>query len=247
MTTPSLHTKNLNNLTSIWKLIGQTYKAFSSGSSFEWVDMNSKTWPNRLWLTKPASPQLLDEAIRQLKSTTTSMVLPHYTTIENPTEPMFTSKGFKVAFTQIGMSLQLKNTFSVEKEICLTRVKNRADAELWSTLFEQSFGYFICPETIANTCNAVEYYITSHQTNPIGSLLMHQTGSIVGAHALGIIPQMRKQGFAKSIMQTVINKAIKDNAKIMTLQASDMGKNIYLNLGFKTDFILNNYVLNIEK
>lgn len=246
MTIPTIHNQNIYNLTSIWKLIGQTYHAFSSGSNIEWVDMKTKTWPNRLWLTKPVDPQILDEAIYQIKSTTTNLVLPHFTTKENPTEALFTKKGFTVLFTQIGMSLQLKKTFPIETPTTLKRVKNDADAQLWSALFEQSFGYSICPETIAKTCNTIEYYITYSELTPIGSLLLHQTNSLIGVHALGIIPKMRKQGFAQAIMKTVINQAIKNNTKVMTLQASEMGKNMYLNLGFKTDFILNNYGLNLE-
>lgn len=243
MTTNILQ-ENFNNLTSIWKIIGQNYQAFNIQPEFEWVNMKDKSWPNRLWLTKPVDSYILDKATKLIQSTKTPILLPHYSKKDNDSEKLFIQKGFHISFSQIGMSLNLEHTHKVEKYIDLKPVKNLEDANLWSHLFEQSFGYQICPNTIANTCHNIKYDITSYQNQPIGTLITHQTDSIFGVHALGIIPNKRKQGFADAIMKTIINQAIENQTKVMTLQASEMGKHMYLNLGFKIDFTLNTYAYN---
>ena len=44
-------------------------------------------------------------------------------------------------------------------------------------------------------------------------------------------------------MQTIMNQAKRNGYKHLTLQASDMGKGLYLKLGFQEDFIIRNYQL----
>lgn len=242
MTTTRI-SENINNLTSVWATIGQVYKTYSSRSNFAWVDMKNKTWPNRLWLNQPLSKPLLKEVKQVINSANTEVLIPHISTKTNPTEDVFKSEGFLPVFHQIGMSLELKEQMDEQTKITLKPVTSKAEAEKWSLLFEQSFGYFICSKTIENTCNHINYYISYIDHNPIGTLLLHSTNSIIGAHALGIIPEMRRNGYAEQIMKRIINQAIEDKKTHMTLQASEMGKNIYTKLGFETDFILNTYKL----
>ncbi len=243
MTTQTLYTENINNLTSIWKSIGQIHQAHTSTLNIEWVDMQDKTWPNRLWLTSPVTSKLLEQAKQHLQSTSTQILIPYYSTESEPTETLFNASGFKSLFHQIGMSLKLENPFQVESSVQLKRVNTKEDAKLWSTFFEQSFGYFISPETIANTCHSIEYYITYSGEAPIGTLILHTTNAIIGVHAMGIIPQMRRKGYAEQIMKTIINQAIEQDLDYMTLQASEVGKKVYDKLGFTTDFVLNTYGL----
>ncbi len=65
----------------------------------------------------------------------------------------------------------------------------------------------------------------------------------MGVHSVGIPPEMRRKGYAKQIMKLLINSAVDNACDYMTLQASDMGKNLYLNLGFKEQFTIKNYKL----
>ena len=53
---------------------------------------------------------------------------------------------------------------------------------------------------------------------------------------------MRKRGFAEETMAYILNKAIDNQVEYAYLQASELGKNIYLNMGFVMDFIMRNYI-----
>ncbi len=57
---------------------------------------------------------------------------------------------------------------------------------------------------------------------------------------------MRKRGFAEQIMKRLTNMAVENGSEYVTLQASDMGKNIYLQLGFEEQFVIKNYFLQPE-
>lgn len=241
MTTKHIITDNIDNLTSIWKSIGEIHQSYTEQPHYAWVDMKDKSWPNRLWLQSTATTENIDHCINTIKSTSTEVLLIHPTNKENNTEHLFLEKGFQISFSQIGMSLPLTTSYKLDRQIELKQVKTNAEAKVWSKRFKQAFGYEICPETISKTSGAISYYLCNYESKALGTLILHQTGKVVGAHALGILPEMRKQGFANTIMKTIINQSIENKAEVMTLQASEMGKNIYLNLGFKTDFILNTY------
>lgn len=80
----------------------------------------------------------------------------------------------------------------------------------------------------------------------IGTLTLFQTEKIMGIHGVGVIPEMRKKGFAEEIMKFAINEAIDADAQYAQLQASDLGKDIYRRLGFEDLFLIKNYVLELK-
>ncbi len=52
---------------------------------------------------------------------------------------------------------------------------------------------------------------------------------------------MRRKGYAEQIMKLLINIATEEGVDYMTLQASDMSKNLYLKLGFEEQFTIKNF------
>ncbi len=81
------------------------------------------------------------------------------------------------------------------------------------------------------------------EEKPIGTLTLFQTGNVMGIHGVGVIPEMRKKGFAEEIMKFAINEAIDVGCEYAQLQASALGKGIYTRLGFEDLFLITNYQL----
>jgi len=77
----------------------------------------------------------------------------------------------------------------------------------------------------------------------IGTALLYISNGIAGVHSVGVIPAMRKMGFAEEIMKMLINMSIAGDASFCVLQASKMGIGIYTRLGFKEDFLFTHYHL----
>jgi predicted GNAT family acetyltransferase len=85
-------------------------------------------------------------------------------------------------------------------------------------------------ETLVHNYENVKFYLVHLGEKPIGTLTLFQTGNIMGIHGVGVIPEMRKRGFAEEIMKFAINEAVDANAEYAQLQASPLGKNIYSRL-----------------
>ncbi|WP_073177710.1 GNAT family N-acetyltransferase [Flagellimonas flava] len=113
---------------------------------------------------------------------------------------------------------------------------------------KKAFGYGINPETLAKTWKHIPYYLIFDDREPVGTIILYQTGQVAGVHSLGILPQRRKQGYATEIMKHILNMALDKGATLATLQASEMAKNLYTKMGFSLDFIMTNHCLpTIEK
>lgn len=144
---------------------------------------------------------------------------------------------------QYGMSLELKNNFKPSKDLRLKKAETTNEIGLWCKAFKQAFNYSISEPTLEKTKNTIPYFLVYDNKDLVGTIILYITGNTAGVHSLGIIPEMRKKGYATEIMYQILNQAIKENAKTATLQASEMAKNMYSGMGFSTDFLMHNYQL----
>lgn len=234
--------ENIANLTSLWEKAALSVDGFKSESAFDYALVEGSEWPNRLWFKKTVNQELLDLAIVRLKSLSVNLTVPYWGS-ENGEETMLERNGFNFLFRQVGMSIKLEKRFSEVGNIRLVRVINMTQAIVWGAIFKRSFGYTISSELVLKSKDVIHYYLAFDGEEPIGTFILMQTGSVVGAHALGIPPENRRKGYARRIMKQAINLSIKAGNEFMTLQASDMGLPLYLELGFKEDFIIRNYRL----
>ncbi|WP_448636528.1 GNAT family N-acetyltransferase [Pedobacter panaciterrae] len=138
--------------------------------------------------------------------------------------------------------MHLDQKFNQEQRLTFEQVYQPEQAKTWTDLYPESFKYNINPEILIKTCNQITYYTIYLDKTPIGTVLTMQTENAIGIHGLGIIPQMRKRGFAEETMAYILNKAIDNQLTYAYLQASELGKNIYLNMGFTVDFTMRNYI-----
>ena len=152
-------------------------------------------------------------------------------------------QGFTKLFEQVGMSLKISKPLKTQDNLNIQLVSNNSQTNLWAKLFEMSFGYKIPEEILLETKNEIDYYIAYTQNQAVGTAISYRTNNIMGIHSVGIPPEIRRKGYAEQIMKLLINSAAEDNCDYMTLQASDMGENLYLSLGFKEQFIIKNYKL----
>ena len=114
----------------------------------------------------------------------------------------------------------------------------------WEALFEQAFGYRISPKLLLPNYENGGFFTAYSQGSPIGTCLLHTSGKeVVGIHAVGILPERRSQGLAQQLMHLVLNQSLEQGFAYATLQASTMGKGLYVKLGFQADFLLINYAL----
>jgi len=234
---------NIDNLTSLWEKSGMAYESFFPYSKFNYCFVNNSDWPNRLWFNQSIDNELITLVKEKISSIAIPLTIAYWDTNKNSSLVELESHGFTKLFEQVGMSLKLANPLNIKSDLDIQLVSNKSDANTWAKLFEKSFGYKILPDTIIKTISEIDYYIAYSQNRPVGTAISFKTNDIMGIHSVGIPPELRRKGYAKQIMKLLINDAIKKGCEYMTLQASDMGKSLYLNLGFEEQFVIRNYSL----
>lgn len=234
--------ENINNLTSLWKNVSDPFGAFYSEGSFSHAWLNDSEWPNRIWLNHPAD----SVNPSQLRLRLMHLGLPLKITIWDVQDDKMMIKiadeGFEHRSTQLGMSLKLDGyEIKGNNKLDVQLIGNHAEGELWSRTFQQSFGYYINPKQLIDSINCYAY-LYSIDSQVVGTGILHITGTVAGIHAIGVVPDERRKGYAEMIMNHLIEDALRQKCTLSTLQASDLGKGLYLKLGYREDFKIQNFI-----
>nr|WP_068891954.1 GNAT family N-acetyltransferase [Pedobacter panaciterrae] len=233
---------NIKNLVTFWEKASAPFQGYFSGETFSYCRISNSDWPNRVWLEQELDEDVLKEIRELIISSPVGLSFSHWDNIESTNYKLIEQSGFEQKSTQLGMSMQLNQKFKQEQRLTFENVNRVEQAKIWTDLYPQSFKYNISLEILNRTCDKINYYIIHLDNAPIGTVITYQTENAIGIHGLGIVPEMRKRGFAEETMSYILNKAIDNQVEYAYLQASELGKNIYLNMGFVMDFIMRNYI-----
>ncbi|PKB44491.1 acetyltransferase (GNAT) family protein [Cellulophaga sp. RHA19] len=239
----NLINSNLNNLISLWRTVGVAFGSYKRELNFEYCEIKDSEWPNRLWLQQNITQGIVDELKIKLTTISKNITVPLWNIYDKDDDTILIRNGFRLKFEQVGMFLKVNKSFVINNNVKIKQVTSINDTKLWSTIFAKSFGYKISPITIQETLKNIIYYIAYKDGVAVGTAMLYKTNNVMGIHSVGIPPEMRRKGFAESIMKLLINKSIEYKVEYITLQASSMGKNLYLKLGFKDQFVIKNYIL----
>lgn len=235
---------NIDNLTSLWVKVGQAVGLYVNENNYELSLIKNSEWPNKIWIKQPLTNELLLGLSQKMTSSEQSLVFPHWDIYPNEGSEIalegFTQKSF-----QTGMSLPLNKPFPSSSSLTAKRVSNTEEAKLWAAIYPKCFGYVIGEEILIQTMNEIEYNLFYFNGALVGTAIYHPNEQVAGIHGVGIVPEMRRRGFAEEIMYLLLNRAIAENISYATLQASELGKGIYQRLGFTEDFIIKNYIVNV--
>lgn len=238
----NLKEKNVENILSLWTMVSTPFNANYNRKNYDYCYLPFSEWPNRLWSWN-FTPDVLDNAINEIRNGKESLKISCW----EDNHELFLSRGLEQRFQQTAMSLQLTERPVYEKRLQLIRVANEEQAKHWVDTFTVPFGYRIHEDIVARSCDKVQFYLVFLENALIGTALLHIQDGIAGIHSVGIIPEVRKRGYAEEIMNILIDMAIDSNASHCVLQASAMGKGIYTRLGFTEDFLFTHYILPSNK
>ncbi|MCC9070424.1 GNAT family N-acetyltransferase [Flavobacterium sp. F-65] len=241
----NLITDNIDNLTSLWKTVGAPFQSYHKNEDFEYCKIENSGWPNKLWFTQDINPENTKKVIETIQSNP-ALVIPYWDIYKTNSNEILEAKGLVKKTEQVAMALQLGNPFELQNTLQYKRILNEQDAKIWSDLYPNAFGYIISKDILVHNYKDVQFHLVTFQNQPIGTFMLFQTKNNIGIHGVGVIPEMRRKGFAEEIMKYALNLAIDLNAEYALLQASVMGKGIYTKLGFEDLFIIKNYILKSE-
>lgn len=234
---------NIHNLTALWEIAGEAIHTLHKSGPIGYCYIPGSQWPNRVWAGQELTQEQLSKVEEIIHNTNTNLSFSWFGTKTDSGNKRFAAAGFTEKSIQYGMSLPLQQPFATSIELDFRRVAGKADARIWSEAFAQSFGYIISDETIVKTQRKIPYELVYHNNALVGTVILFQTGNTAGVHSLGVVPEMRRQGFASEVMYHTLNRAIGAKAALATLQASTMARLMYEKMGFSLDFLMKNYRL----
>ncbi|WP_158233285.1 GNAT family N-acetyltransferase [Reichenbachiella sp. 5M10] len=238
--------QNILNLTSLWEEAGHFKESFVSSSGYSHVACDDLFWPNRLWFRDDLDQETLKRAKESVFAESPNLIVPYWDIYGSDSEQMLAQNGFVKLFEQTGMLLKLDEIYEEQVDVKIAQVSTREEAITWGKLFVAAFGYEIHPDLVMHTHSKIHYYVAYYRNQAIGTAITYQTGDVTGIHAMGIAPVGRRKGLANQLMKRLLCIATQNGSQYVTLQASEMGRGLYLSLGFEEQFKLKNYQLAIK-
>ncbi|MGL1888922.1 MAG: GNAT family N-acetyltransferase [Reichenbachiella sp.] len=236
--------ENIENLISMWKLVNENMESHHVESEFEFGALNYSQWPNRLWFTGELTESDLIKAKEVIQNSSTKLIIPCWDIYGSQPDELLEKHGFEKRLQQVGMSLKLGSSYPGDATLTLEKVDNETKAQRWEQLFFKAFKYKIDQRVISSNQHDLDFLIASHNGEPVGTVILHASGkNVIGIHAMGIIPEKRRKGFAEQLMRNILNQSVARGFKYSTLQASELGKGLYSKLGFSEQFIIRSYEL----
>lgn len=229
---------NQLNLKGLWRQIALRSGQLINNQGFSGVCLPKEEWPNRLWLHDETNNENWEQALAALKQNP-QLSLSSFQSSIAPIDGLIEQS------RQYGMIRQRERK-NFQSKLKLKRVNTRQEASQWAQLFEQSFAYSISEAVVFENRELVEFYIGTMQSTPVGTLMLYADKNCLGLHSMGIQPQHRRKGLATELMLAAFALAKDRPQEHLVLQASEMGKGLYLKLGFQEQFLQLNFKLSTK-
>lgn len=235
-----LQIENIENLTNLWRYASKKVGDYEKIKGYEVGFIAESEWPNRLWFSSRLDIPVFTEIIHQNSSPLTITTWGEHL---SDNQEILTTMGLDLKLEQYAMSLELAHIPKSNDRVSIQLVTDFEAAVKWSNAFIDAFGYTLSVDTVMKTKDSVNYYLGLYKGEPIGTvaLFSHQP-RVTGIHSMGILPTMRRRGFAEDLLIQVLNVAQHKGAEYATLQSSSMGKGLYLKLGFQEHFLIKSFI-----
>ena len=207
----------------------------------------SVSWPRRCWHESIASTHEMSDISRNITVISKNCTFPVWMSESISTSQLrkvLRDNGFEIVLEQLAMYKDMENyPLGTCSDLELVRAKSQKDIEVWTNTAAISFGYEIDISVIRKIAlNPDVQLVLAHIKHyPAATAMLFKTGSILGIHQVGVLPEYRGKGIARKLMQDVMNQCSQLAVRYITLQASAAGKSLYQSLGFKPQFKIHSY------
>lgn len=192
--------------------------------------------PNDLFFDKLTSitclsEKMIDEALVLFKKNKTQSFV--YVLDNQKLGELLLKKNFRLYDTHH----ILKKSVSSEVKRDSVHHITRKDSLLWTEVFCKSYDCLDWTEEVnsivRNSVSDVEYLVDSDYN--ASCVALYEKNSILGLYCLGTVPEYRKKGFAKSLINYALNQVLRKNLDFLMLEtyARDNLLEFYSNLGFE--------------
>ncbi|MBA4502679.1 GNAT family N-acetyltransferase [Marinobacterium marinum] len=232
-----MHKANIDNLTGLWRLMRAD--RLSSGL---W---QSECWPRRCWGGWEDGLNSTGQAL--LREAPVGYLCPIWDVgVETAdVENDLLAGGFEMGLQQRAMVLPLHEVEPIESTLTLnlSAIGSEQDAAIWAEVCGRAFGYHIDVGVIDRLRNLpeVEVLWATREGAVVATAILYHSGAVTGVHQVGVPPELQGQGIARELMWQLVARLKTTAVESLCLQASAAGEPLYLNMGFKPQFLMRSY------
>lgn len=256
-----LNTTNIKSLiTAIEKNLDNFYVTCSQhpnidsnlSERIDWVNAKFADWPSCIFRVDFTNQDINTE-IKRIKSLIKKGKIPNGWTVGPLTKPKDLEKhllklGFSNVYQQSGMVFELtklKDTSFITNEIEVNLVNTKVKLDCWSKNVSEVFNIKIDIDLMnfLLKTDQVKLFLGSFNKKVVSTLLLFLSAGVAGLHAVTTLSDYRGMGFGYMISRYALLHAYNLGYKIGVLQASNLGENVYRQLGFKKYCDINSYEL----
>lgn len=254
----TLEIVNIDNLTSLWKLMG--VKSCPSQNSSNQIFL-TKAWPHRCWLESreratQSETTVGEEFILGLPTHAIVPIWDYPYKNSSGLEQSLINRGLIVSFTQTAMYLDTQKTLETLSDyspnITISRLTAdmNSDIQVWVATASEAFGYVIDSLVIQSIAEDPNIFLLLAKINDeaVATAMLYRSGDglkvneiVFGVHQMGVPSRHSGQGIAGAVMNYVIGYCRQLGGRYLTLQASVAGEGLYRRIGFVSQFGIRNY------
>jgi hypothetical protein len=230
------------NLFEFWSFIGRENNMYTETANYKTVSVADSDWPNRVYDVEDNI-----ESYQEIIQLSNKSLLPNTITLDKHTDLINYNK-IELRFKQTNMSLDLNNYKKENiKNDNIHQVETKSEALEFADIASESFGYKVDGTIVYNLCkdsSRCRLFIYKENKECYGcGIVYFDNNNVAGFHMIGTIPEGRGKGIGKSMTEKLIDESLINNSTYCVLNASTMGEQIYLKLGFEAFGILENYTI----
>lgn len=233
---------NIENLCAFWTACGTEDHALDGGG----VLHRSSSWPRRLWFDYGYHPNHDDlEALLDIAQTVDGPVtIPQWHWDDSAMRQTLEATGWEVKMRQEAMVAPLADIGPPPPSAVPLRWLDGPEAAgEWTRVASAGFGYAIDEAVIVGLVGVTGFHLVlaDAEGSTVGAGLLLQAGPVAGLHMLGVPKAHRRRGYARQLMHGLLAHAYELGCELATLQASNAGKPLYEQLGFRDQGILHSF------
>ena len=218
--------ENESGFTSLWSKITN----LECGIFFVNPNLPNDVFFDKLTSITCLSEKMIDEAVVLFEKNKTQPFV--YVLDNQKLEELLLKKNFRLCDTH---HIMKKSAFSKIEHNPVHHI-SRKDSLLWTEIFCKSYDCLDWVEevnsVVRNSVSDAEYLVDSEYN--VSCVALYEKNSILGLYCLGTIPEYRKKGFAKSLINYALNQVKEKNLDFLMLEtyARDNLLQFYSDLGF---------------
>ncbi len=243
------------NIEALFRLIGSfPGHEFVETEDFDFIKTKDSIWPNQL-INLKAEVSNLNQVLSHIENESAQGRLPNIL-MSNPSDDdpvvvdLLKKRGYRssqwAAMTHDLTILDSENHFS---EIEFNQVHSQDQLKEWIALVELELmgGEKLNAEIFSNLLKHLDcyFFLASSKSETVGTAFLFVAGKTAGIYLVSTLKSHRRKGIGKEITRRCLEKAKSLGCTQVDIQATELGRGVYLSLGFINKGFIN--VFKIQK